>query len=119
MNEFQRWLLQKMNERNLSARETSEGAGLNHGAVSLFLAGRRPSAISARKLARFFSVPDELVLVMTGYMAKPAGYDDFVAEITKLTEGWTDDQKALLLRLVRQLAEHNESMPTNERVGQS
>lgn len=53
MSEFQRWLLDQLNDRNLSAREASLGAGLNHGAVSSYLEGRRPSVEVAPEVEPF------------------------------------------------------------------
>jgi len=103
MGELQAWLLRQLQERNWSAREASLAAGLNHGAVSHYLAGHRPSAENCRKIAVAFGVPASVVLILAGYMARPAGHDPFLAQVTELTSGWTGDQKERLLRLVREL----------------
>lgn len=118
MDELQRWLLDELNDRNLSAREASLGAGLHHGAISYYLGGRRPSTENCKKLARFFNVPEEMVLMLAGYMAKPPEYDQFVAQMNKLTEGWTDEQKEQLVQMVRGLLKQMKDLPAREPVEQ-
>jgi transcriptional regulator with XRE-family HTH domain len=98
------WLVDQMRERNLSARETSLGAGLSHGAISHFLNGKRPSRKSCDKLAEFFGVPKEVLLIMAGYQAPPPEYNQFLYQLGQLSKDWTEAEKEFVLSLVRQYA---------------
>ena len=80
MQDLQRWLLQELRARNQSFREFSLAAGLDHGAVSRYLAGTRPTRESCEKLAAYTGVPVEQVLVMAGHLKAPPDYDPFLIE---------------------------------------
>lgn len=54
-------------KRGLSWREASLGAGLDHGAISRFIRGTTPSPDSCQKLAAFFGVPEDVLLVLAGH----------------------------------------------------
>lgn len=107
MSEFQRWLNAELRKRNLSAREASMGAGLGRAQVSRYLSGGRPSAENCRKLARYFEVPEEFLLRLTGYVTPAQGENDFLARLSPLVEGLPESEKRGLIeyaRLRRRLA---------------
>lgn len=101
VNKFQRWLLREINERNLSMREASLKAGLDHGAISRFLDKTQPSLESCRKLAVFFDVPNGLVLFLAGHLEAPPGMDDWLEQIKLLAEGWSEEQRGSLIDWMR------------------
>ncbi len=105
------WLLEEMRERNLSARQTSEGAGLTHSAVSKYLEGVQPSKKTCAALARFFGVPQSLVLIKAGWVEPPPSYDQWMKTMGDLTQGWSESDKELVLRLTQEIAKSRASKP--------
>src|SRR5512140_2509433 len=101
MTRLQTWLVGELNKRNLSAREASLGAGLSHGNVASYLSGKRPAHASCVKLARFFEVPDNLVLEMAGYVTRSPKEDQFVATVALLAEKWSEADKVGALEMLR------------------
>jgi len=67
-NDIGSFLSEQCQRRNLSWNEASLAAGLDHGAISRFVGGTVPSAASCTKLARFFGVPDPIVLRLAGHL---------------------------------------------------
>ena len=51
MQDLQQWLLQELRTRNQSFRKFSLAAGLDHGAVSRYLAGTRPTRHPAPRVS--------------------------------------------------------------------
>lgn len=100
LGELQKWLLRQLNHRNESAREASLGAKLNHGAISHYLGGNRPSPMSCRKLARYFEVPAEMLLYLAGYISAPRDHDAFVKQMSEISEEWTEDERQEVLDMV-------------------
>jgi hypothetical protein len=63
-----------------------------------------PSPSSARKLAVYFEVPEELVLQLAGHIKAPPDQDTFLKQIAQLTEGWSESERRMLVELARTLA---------------
>jgi len=104
LNQFQRWLLDELHTRNLSPREASLGAGLNHGAISFYLAGNhRPSAASCKSLADYFEVPAEQVMYLAGYVNAPPDHDLFLKQVSELTQGLSESERREVVDLLRVL----------------
>lgn len=96
------WLLGELRRANLSARAASLGAGLNHNAISHYIAGNRPSPASCSKLARFFDVPEEFVLELAGHIRRERERDDvFLEQVARLSADWTEDEKQHALELLQ------------------
>jgi len=72
-NDMGSFLSERCKSRNLSWREASLGAGLDHGAISRFIGGTKPSTDSCIKLARYFGVADDIVLHLAGYLDREQG----------------------------------------------
>lgn len=104
MQDLQQWLLQELRARNQSFREFSLAAGLDHGAVSRYLAGTRPTRESCEKLAAYTGVPVEQVLVMAGHLKAPPDYDPFLDRVAEVTEGFQERDKEAAIQLLRVLA---------------
>jgi len=96
-----RWLLEKLDDRNESARAASLGAGLDHAAISRFLQGVAPTPDSCRKLADYFEVPAEFVLALAGHMPTPEEHDAFVQQVAELAKDWSEEERRLGLELLR------------------
>ena len=99
-----RWLLDQLRERNLSERQASDGAGLDHGAISRYVAGTQASPENCGKLADFFGVAREQVLYLAGHINPPPDHDLFVKQVGALAREWSQDRKRRFLKL----AEHFE-----------
>ena len=95
------WLKQQMRKTGLSARKISLRAGMDHAAVSRFLSGTQPTPDSCRALAEFFGVPVDFVLDLAGLIDRPPEMDAFVAEMARLAEHWTPEQKEAWLEMMR------------------
>lgn len=74
MRDLRTFLLQQCEERDLSLRQASLRAGLDHSAVSRFVNGTRPTRESSAKLARFFGVPEGYVLLLAGHVIRPESF---------------------------------------------
>lgn len=98
---FVAWLMKKLGEANESDREASLKAGLNHGAVTNYLKGSRPSVASCRKLAEHFGVPVEQVLYLVGHIDPPPVMNTFLREMAQIVETWTPEQRGMLLEWAR------------------
>lgn len=70
------FLNDQCNQRGLSFREASLQAGLDHGAISRFIAGTQPSRANCKKLAKFFGVSNKLVLQLAGHDTEDGDADD-------------------------------------------
>jgi transcriptional regulator with XRE-family HTH domain len=105
VEDLQRWLLDELRTRNQSYREFSLAAGLDHGAVSRYLAGTRPIRESCEKLATYTGVSLEQVLIMAGHLKAPADYDPFLDEVTEVTRGFEARDKEAALQFLRLLRE--------------
>jgi transcriptional regulator with XRE-family HTH domain len=103
MTPLARWLAEQMATRNLSTREASTGAGLDHGAVSRFMTGTVPAPRTCKKLARFFAVPEEFILQLAGHIEPPPDQTLFLKQLAQLTADWTADEKRTLVELARTL----------------
>lgn len=71
MASLSQFLIKKCEDRNLSFRAAAEGAGLDHNAISRYVNGSRPARKNCRKLAWFFGVSEEQMLVLAGHMIPP------------------------------------------------
>jgi transcriptional regulator with XRE-family HTH domain len=61
------FLDEQCKQRNLSWREASLQAGLDHGAISRFIRGTQPNTATSHKLAKFFGVDPDIVLQLAGH----------------------------------------------------
>ena len=68
------FLIDQCQKRNLSWRQASLQAGLDHNAISRFVNGARPSRQSTEKLAHFFGVALPQMLALVGYMIPPESF---------------------------------------------
>lgn len=71
MRPLSEFLIRECQDRNLSFRAAAQAAGLDHNAISRYVAGSRPSRKTCVKLARFFGVSEEEVLILAGHMIPP------------------------------------------------
>jgi transcriptional regulator with XRE-family HTH domain len=62
------WLIQRCEERNLSYREASLGAGLSHGTISAILNGQPPGIHVCTKLAHYFGESPDKILRLAGHL---------------------------------------------------
>jgi len=85
----------------MSARTLSLGARLNHGAVSRYLAGGRPSPEACKKLATFLEVPESYVLELAGYTTPSEADRSFVERVARLTKDWSAEERELGIELLR------------------
>ena len=108
LDRFQRFLLEEMDKRNMSARALSIAAGLGHGAVTHYLAGNRPSPDSCRKLARYLGEPPERLLHLAGYISPPPDRDTFLKQIEQAAEGLSDTEREEILDMVRLYRKHRQ-----------
>ncbi len=90
-----------MERRNETARQASLKAGLNHGAISHYLKGNRPSMESAKRLAEYYGVPEEFILQLVGLMKPTPGQNMVVRELGLIMADWTDAERQELLELAR------------------
>ena len=96
-----KWLLAQMKERNESARDMSLKCDLDHGAISRYLLGTRPSPANCVKMADGLGIPRRRIMYLAGYEDAPPDHSDFLREVGHLTEGWTPEQKQALLDSIR------------------
>jgi len=80
MSDLSRWLLDETEKRDLSMRQASLQAGLDHGAVSRFVKGTVPSPESCERLADFFNVPHMHVMELAGHVHLPPSFPDLDEE---------------------------------------
>ncbi len=101
MTPLAQWLWGELQRRKESAREASLGAGLSHASIHRFLAGRRPSPDSCRKLARYFQVPEEFVLQLAGHISPPPDQDIFLRQMDQVTRDWSEADRRTLVEVAR------------------
>ena len=112
MEEFVEFLLRECEKRNLSFRQASLRAGLDHGAVSRYVNGTRLARRSAKKLAKFFGVLEREMLVMTGHMASDDLPNPSTADEKQLLERFRSlgmEHKRITLALLDFLQSYNQS----------
>ena len=68
VSKLRRFLIEQCKKYNLSWRQASLKAGLDHGAVSRYINGVRPTRKSAIALAGVFGVPSIELLVLAGHV---------------------------------------------------
>lgn len=109
-SKFSDWLSERLTERKVSMREASLSAGLDHGAISRFMQGTRPSVENCQKLAHYFGVPEKQVLEVADYFP-PESHDEFVREITYLAGQVPVETRETVLDLLRRAIERERQKP--------
>jgi transcriptional regulator with XRE-family HTH domain len=107
MDKLQRWILAQLNRRNETPRSASRAAGLDHAAISRYLAGTRPSIQSCQKLAAHFEAPASYVLYLAGHLEAPPEMEPFLAQIGSLSGELTEDQKRALVDVARSMTKRS------------
>lgn len=68
------FLIKECESRNVSWRQASLDAGLDHNAISRYVNSTRPTRESCRKLAAYFDVPESEILALAGHVLAPQDF---------------------------------------------
>lgn len=110
----------KCKELGLSWREASIKAGLDHAAISRFIRGTTPSPESCRKLAKFFSVDEDLVLTLAGHKGERLSEaDELTTEamvlIEEMMRDLPEDRQWKIYKMIRlEIEDYREQQPEEE-----
>lgn len=103
------FLSEECKRRNLSWREASLGAGLDHGAISRFIGGGVPNTESCKKLSSYFKVSEDTILSLAGHRnIGDQELDPEIAAIAKRIGEVPPDRRNRVMRTVLSILEAEE-----------
>ena len=112
MDNFGKWLLQELENRDMSQSELSRLSGLSRGTLSNLISGTRgrgPDSIEA--IARAFKMPPEQVFRVAGLLPPKPDEDAWVEEQAHKLSLLTPGKRPMMSKLLDAMLEEDKPLP--------
>lgn len=102
MDGFGAWLVEELDQRELSQSDLSRLSGLSQGTISNIISGTRGRGTdSLAAIAKALKLPVEQIYRRAGLLPAPKGLSEEIEQIVHEAEGMTKEEQLELLSYIR------------------
>lgn len=103
-NNFVTWLLEQIEERDVSYSEVARTGGISHGRISQVISGDKPGWDFCEAIARAFNLPAEIVFQKAGLLPSEPEHTSLEKEAVHLLREMSPERRQYILTTMRALA---------------